>query len=127
MNTQNRKVGNYLSACTLSVALFGCSSGQQSHVTQSAAGQGAGPIPATSSEAGGIPASSEGKACIDACVTVYKDALCKRYHLNTKATFAEEFKHYLTSDTFRKDLQNREWGGSITVPIKGVPVTLAAC
>jgi hypothetical protein len=62
----------------------------------------------------------------NACVAVYQGALCKKYNLNTIASFAQEFKNYLTSDTFRKDLQNGQWGGSITVPIYGVPVTLGA-
>jgi len=58
------------------------------------------------------------------CVTVFRDAMVRKVGIINKGNFNSDFKSYLLSETFRKDLRSGKWGGSLTIPIKGVPISL---
>ena len=62
----------------------------------------------------------------DQCVRAYAGALCSKYTLNTESSFQQVFLDYLRSTTFRDDVRNHKWGGSIMLPIVGAPVALSA-
>ena len=60
------------------------------------------------------------------CEMLLQEGLYKKYSIERGDSFSSDFKRYLISDTFKSDLKNGKWGGSITVPINGTPVTLGA-
>ena len=60
------------------------------------------------------------------CGKLLVNGLYNEYKMTNTGNFSQDFKTYLFSDQFRSDLKNGKWGGSITVPIEGVPVTLGA-
>jgi hypothetical protein len=60
------------------------------------------------------------------CEKILENGLYEHLKITRANAFSSDFRTYLLSDTFKFDLKNGKWGGSITVPIEGVPVSLGA-
>lgn len=60
------------------------------------------------------------------CEPLLQNGLYENFKITKANTFSMDFRTYLLSDTFKSDLKNGKWGGSITVPVKGQPVSLGA-
>lgn len=60
------------------------------------------------------------------CEKMLQNGLYEHFSMTNTGSFSSDFKSYLTSSTFTTDLKNGKWGGGITVPINGVPVSLSA-
>jgi len=60
------------------------------------------------------------------CDKLLQNGLYQTYDIKKTDNFSLDFRKYLLSETFRSNLRDGKWGGSITVPIDGVPVTLGA-
>jgi hypothetical protein len=44
--------------------------------------------------------------------------------MTNTGSFSKDLRTYYLSEGFRTDMKNGKWGGSVTLPIEGVPVTL---
>ncbi len=60
------------------------------------------------------------------CQRMLEGGLYSNFKFTDTGNFDQDFKTYLFSSQFKEDLKNNKWGGSITVPIEGVPVSLGA-
>lgn len=62
----------------------------------------------------------------EGCDKMLQNGLYEHFKMVNTGSFSSDFKSYLTNSTFTTDLRNGKWGGGITVPIYGKPVTLNA-
>lgn len=60
------------------------------------------------------------------CEKMLQNGLYEHFKMQNTGSFSSDFKSYLLSSTFTTDLRNGKWGGGITIPIDGVPVSLNA-
>lgn len=45
-------------------------------------------------------------------------------NMTNTGSFSKDLRTYYLSEQFRTDLKSGKWGGSVTVPVEGIPVTL---
>lgn len=60
------------------------------------------------------------------CEKLLQDGLYRHFRMTNTGSFSQDFRTYLLSETFKKDLQKGRWGGSLTVPIDGIPISIGA-
>jgi len=67
-----------------------------------------------------------------ACITVFSQDCDKLLQgglysftgMTNTGSFSKDLRTYYLSEQFKKDMKSGKWGGSITIPVEGVPVTL---
>ncbi len=60
------------------------------------------------------------------CDRLVEDGLYQMIKTTTRTTFNYDMKAYFVSQEFRSDLKSGKWGGSLSLPIEGVPVSINA-
>lgn len=60
------------------------------------------------------------------CALLLQNGLYSEFKITNTGNFSQDFRTYLLSDTFKSDLQNNKWGGSLTIPIEGIPFSIGA-
>lgn len=60
------------------------------------------------------------------CDKLIQNGLYSFTKMTNTGSFSKDLRTYFLSDQFREDMRHGKWGGSITVPIEGIPITLGA-
>ncbi|HZV69734.1 MAG TPA: hypothetical protein VFG10_09325 [Saprospiraceae bacterium] len=60
------------------------------------------------------------------CEKFLEDGLYQLIKINTKSSFSSDIWTYFLSQQFRSDLKDGKWGGTLTLPINGVPISIGA-
>lgn len=60
------------------------------------------------------------------CEKILQDGLYSNFRITNTGNFNQDFRTYLLSEQFKQDLRQSKWGGSITIPIEGIPISLGA-
>ena len=60
------------------------------------------------------------------CKLILQNGLYKTFQINRTSNFTQDFKSYLSSNTFKSDLKSSKWSGSLNVVIDGVPLGIDA-
>ena len=60
------------------------------------------------------------------CALLLQNGLYSEYKIANNGNFSQDFRNYLLTDKFKSDLHNNKWGGSLTVPIHGIPISIGA-
>jgi hypothetical protein len=63
---------------------------------------------------------------VTTCEKLLQGGLYSFTGMTNTGSFNQDLKTYYLSEQFRTDMKNGKWGGSLTIPIKGVPFTLGA-
>lgn len=63
---------------------------------------------------------------INTCEKLLQGGLYSFTGMTNTGSFSQDLRTYYLSEKFKTDMKNGKWGGSITIPIKGVPLTLGA-
>src|ERR1044071_4545254 len=58
----------------------------------------------------------------EACKLLLQDGLYKTFKMTRSSSFNQDLKTYFSSSTFRNDLHENKWGGSLSVIADGVPL-----
>lgn len=60
------------------------------------------------------------------CDRLLEDGLYSFTKMTNTSSFGVDFRTYFLSETFKTDMRSGKWGGSLTIPIEGVPFSLGA-
>jgi len=58
------------------------------------------------------------------CDKLLQGSLYSFTNMTNTGSFSKDLRTYYLSEQFKSDLKSGKWGGSVTLPIEGVPVTL---
>lgn len=58
------------------------------------------------------------------CDKLIEGGLYSFTQMTNTGSFSKDLRTYYLSNQFKEDIRNGKWGGSVTIPIEGVPVTL---
>jgi hypothetical protein len=60
------------------------------------------------------------------CSLILRDGLYEYLNITKSANFSADLRTYFQSDTFKQDLRNNKWGGSLNVIVDDIPLGLSA-
>jgi hypothetical protein len=60
------------------------------------------------------------------CDKLLADGLYSFTKMTNTASFSKDLRTYYLSETFKSDMRSGKWGGSLTIPIEGVPFSIGA-
>lgn len=63
---------------------------------------------------------------VSTCEKLLHGGLYSFTGMTNTGSFSQDLKTYYLSEQFKSDMKSGKWGGSLTVPVKGVPFTLGA-
>lgn len=58
------------------------------------------------------------------CNELLQDGLYSFTKMTRTESFSKDLRTYYLSETFKSDMRSGKWGGSLTIPIKGVPFSI---
>ncbi|WP_449397426.1 hypothetical protein [Chryseobacterium wanjuense] len=63
---------------------------------------------------------------VSTCEKLLQGGLYSFTGMTNTGSFSQDLRTYYLSEQFKTDMKNGKWGGSLTIPVKGVPFTLGA-
>ncbi|WP_343633942.1 hypothetical protein [Fluviicola sp.] len=58
------------------------------------------------------------------CTELLQDGLYSFTKMTRTDSFSKDLRTYYLSETFKSDMRSGKWGGSLTIPIKGIPFSI---